>query len=122
MADDDKKVNVTSFFQSGGITAHTVHQTVNLGPQQRRLDSAWGVPLKAQILKDLPRAKPIVVMSMLGDAETYRLGQEIHAYLKSNGFTMAEDGISQGVFNPPPRGLEVDNKGEQLIFIVGPAN
>jgi hypothetical protein len=49
--------------------------------------------------------------------------EEIHAFLKANGFNMRESGgISQGVFMPTPRGLIVEAEGDGLKFVVGVAN
>ena len=119
MADEKgKTVHVTSYNQSGGITAGIV----NLGPQQRSLSDARSNALKAQILSELSRTKPITVICLLSDAEAYRFAAEIHTFLKSNGFQLTEDGISQGVFTPPPRGLSVDDRGDHLDFVVGSAN
>jgi hypothetical protein len=54
---DDKKISVTSYNQSGGITAHTV----NVGTPPRTLSDSQSAPLKAQILSKLSRTKPITV-------------------------------------------------------------
>ncbi|MCU1315946.1 MAG: hypothetical protein JWN63_1268 [Candidatus Acidoferrum typicum] len=115
---DDKRINVTSINQSGGITAHTVV----VGPAQRSMSGPGSDALRAQILRDLPRTKPITVMALMGDNESYRFAAEIHAFLKANGFKLAEDGISQGVLNPPPRGLSINDHGDRMDFIVGTAN
>ena len=113
---DDKKFNVTSFNQSGGITAGTVH----IGSQPRTLSDPQLTGLKAQILRDVPRTKPITVIALMGDAESYRFGAEIHAFLKANGYNMAEPtGISQAIFTPPPVGVGLQDKGDHLDFIVG---
>lgn len=100
---------VISHNQSGGITAHTV----NLGPQPRRMDQT----LKSQILRDLPKTDPITVMAMWGDGESIQLASEIHAFLKANGFPLTEDGISQGVFTEPAKGLGFNPATS--TFIVG---
>ena len=105
--------SVRSDNQSGGITAHTVI----IGPTKRNLDTAWGDPLKAQILSNLPRDKELIVMAVLGDAEAGDLALQIHAFLKANGFKLKEDGISQGVFSPTPHGLNFNP--DNNTFIVG---
>lgn len=107
--------NVTSHNQTGGITAHTVH----LGPQQRSL--AAMPDLQAQILKDLPRDKPVKVMAVLGDAETSQFGLEIHAFLKANKFALSEpDGISHGMFTVPQKGLTLETgHKDEYLFVVG---
>ncbi len=105
--------NVTSNNQQGGITAHTV----NVGPQPRDLDSSWGGPLKTQMLSSLPRDKDLTIMALMGDSEGISLALQIHSFLKSNGFKMKEDGISQGVFSGVTRGLNFNS--ETNTFIVG---
>ena len=95
------------------------NNTLNVGPVPRNLDSAWGAPLKAQILKDLPRDKPITVMAVLGDTEAIQLAQQIHAFLKANGYKLTEDGISQGVFSGVVKGLTVNDNGTTRTFVVG---
>ncbi len=109
--------NVTSYSQSGGITAGTV----NIGPVPRSLNNeVWAVPLKAKILRELPRDKPITVMAVMGDSEAISLAQEIAAFLKANGFPLTEDGgISQGIFSGPVKGLGVRDDGKTRTFIVG---
>lgn len=114
MSDKDT-INVTSYNQQGGITAHTV----TIGSQPRSLANPNATELKEQILKELPRDKPITVLCLMGDAEGFRFAAEIHAFLKANGFKLTENGISQGVFNPPPKGLAINDKGDHVDFIVG---
>lgn len=93
--------------------------TNNFGPVARQLDSPWGTPLKAQILRDVPRDKPITVMAILGDGESIQLALQIHAFLKANNFKLREDGISQGVFTSLVKGLIVQPDGDGLKFIIG---
>jgi hypothetical protein len=110
--------NVTSHNQSGGITAHTV--TVN---PRRTLASPQMEGLKRQMLSELSKDKPITVMGIWGDTESCMFAEEIHAFLKANGFNMKEaNGISQGVFTRTPRGLIVEPEGDGLKFVVGVAN
>jgi hypothetical protein len=105
--------SVFSYGQTGGITAGTV----NIGPQPRDLNSAWGEPFKSQMLRNLPRDKDLTVTSILGDTETSDLAVQIWNFLKSNGFKMKEEGISQSVFVPTPHGLSFN--AATSTFIVG---
>lgn len=104
-------VSVTSYNQMGGITAHTV----NVGRASRTINDG----LRNQILNELPRDKPITVLGLLGDPESCLLAEQIHSYLKDNDFPLTEDGISQSVFSPTPKGLVVVPRGDRLDFIVG---
>jgi hypothetical protein len=111
-------VNVTSINQAGGITANNV---VFAAPQ-RSLSDPNALPLRKQMLEVLAKNKPIAVTAVLGDIESYRFAAEIHSFLKSNGFKMQEDGISQGVFMPPPRGVSVNKDSDPIQIVVGSAN
>jgi hypothetical protein len=76
--------------------------------------------LKAQILREVPKARSITVMAIMGDAEAIQFAQEIHAFMKSNGFLMKElDGISQGVFSGAVKGLSMKEENGGITFIVG---
>jgi hypothetical protein len=78
--------------------------------------------LQAQILRELPKDKPITVMALMGDGEGIQFAHQIHAFMRANGFMMKEpDGISQGVFSGPIKGLQRrDEKDGSITFIVGP--
>jgi hypothetical protein len=114
----DGTINVTSINQQGGITAHTV----NVGQQPRSLQSPGADALKAQILRDVPRDKTITVMALMGDADGHRFAAEIYEFLKANGFKVTPHGVAQGVVMPPPKGLLLQPRGDELEFIVGSAN
>jgi hypothetical protein len=76
--------------------------------------------LKAQILREVPKARSITVMAIMGDAEAIQFAQEIHAFMKSNGFLMKKpDGISQGVFSGAVKGLSMKEENGGITFIVG---
>jgi hypothetical protein len=79
--------------------------------------------LKRQMLSELSKEKRTTVLGIMGDTESCMFAEEIHAFLKANGFNMRESGgISQGVFMPTPRGLIVEAEGDGLKFVVGVAN
>ena len=97
------------------------NNTVVQGAVPRQLSNPQAATLKAQILRDMPKDKAITVMSVMGDAEAMQFAYEIHAFMKENGFTMKEpDGISQGVFSGPVKGLQRrDEPNGEITFIVG---
>jgi hypothetical protein len=78
-----------------------------------------GQPLKAQILREMPRDKEITVTALLGDGDAIRLANKIYNFLKDNGYKLKENGIAQSVFNNPVNGLIVQPQGDGLQFIVG---
>jgi hypothetical protein len=97
------------------------NNTIIQGPLARHLSDPRADTLKTQILSDIPKDKPITVMAIMGDAEAIEFAQEIHAFMKANGFEMKEPGgISQGVFTGAVKGvgLRKENDGG-LTFIVG---
>lgn len=77
--------------------------------------------MKIQILREIPKDKPITVMALMNDAEAIEFAQEIHTFMKNNGFQMKEpDGISQGAFSGPVKGLQKrDEKDGGITFIIG---
>jgi hypothetical protein len=97
------------------------NNTLVQGPIPRRLASPQAEQLKVQILNELPKGKPITVMAVMGDGEAIQFAQEVHAFMKANGFTMKEsEGISQGVFSGVTKGLGVRNDPNgEITFIVG---
>lgn len=102
---------VQSVNQSGGITAHTV----NLGLQPRVLLDAD----KQLMLAKIPRDKPIGVTAVLGDTEALALAGDIYAFLKTSGFNMEEDGVSQSIFTTPIKGVIVSLEPSKTRVIVG---
>jgi hypothetical protein len=93
---------------------------LNTEKRPRVLASPWGEPLKAQILREVPRDKVIFVSSLLNDGESYNLATEINAFLKSNGFNLKDGGVRQSVFNGLPSGIIVQlETNDELQVIVG---
>ncbi|MGD0144633.1 MAG: hypothetical protein ABSC92_15890 [Rhizomicrobium sp.] len=82
---DDKTqpetVSVTSYNQSGGITAHTVN--INRPPQRIMSDE-----LKRQLLSDpkIPAGSQIFVFLTGHGLEPRNFGKEIVEFLQSNGY------------------------------------
>ncbi|MFZ8310592.1 hypothetical protein ACO1LC_14155, partial [Staphylococcus aureus] len=74
--------------------------------------------LKAQLLSQLPRDKPINITTLMGDTESIEFGLQIFKFLKDNGFPNVGDGISQSIFTgAPPHGLHFNTNTNE--FIVG---
>jgi hypothetical protein len=49
--------------------------------------------VKAHILSDIPRSKPITVTALRADGEACQFAGGIHAFLTNNSCPAAEDGI-----------------------------
>lgn len=110
--DKDKPgtVNVTSFGQQGGITAHTVHVAK---PPPR----TFGDAEKADILRIVPRDEPVAVMAAMGDQEATHLASQIHAFLRSEGQRLQSDCIMVVAYAQAPKGiiLQATRAGHDLI-------
>ena len=109
MADN---ININSFNQSGGITAHTV----NISPQRRQLDQAT----KDQIIREIPKSASIQVTSVMGDGEAFNYATEILNFLKSNNY-LNVDGVNQGVYSQPVFGQHCEKSPDnsQFTFTIG---
>src|SRR6266568_1071263 len=83
--------SVTSHNQSGGITAHTVNVARHI---RRTMSDA----LKAGLLRDLQRDRPVQVMGMNGNTESMTFADEIHRFLQANGFQMMNDAATWHMF------------------------
>ncbi len=71
--------------------------------------------LQAQIIREIPKTVRITVVAVMGDGEAIQFALEIHSFLRANGYTLAENGISQGVFSGGQKGLTFTG----TEFIVG---
>jgi hypothetical protein len=98
----------------------TGNNTIIQGPLSRHLSEPRMDGLKAQILREIPKDKPITVMAIMGDGEGIEFAEEIQTFMKANGFQMKGDGIAQGVFTGPVKGLQKrDETDGSITFIVG---
>jgi len=94
-------INVTSYHQSGGITAHTV----NVNPRFQR---ALGDEIRQKLLQNVSRQKLAVVWATNGDDESYRYAAEIFNFLKSNGFNLFGTAPVNNIFTSPLYGVTVN--------------
>jgi hypothetical protein len=119
MPSDPKHVDqrVTSYHQSGGITAHTV----NVDTRAKR---TLQPDMKAGLLRDLPNDRPVFVLGMSGNVESMAFANEIYGFLKENGYQMKSDAASWHMFfNPPVFNIKISpgNNGTEWWIVVGPA-
>jgi hypothetical protein len=103
--------NVTSNYQTGGITAHTV----NLGSPRQ----VMGPALKKQILDQMPRDKQIVIWSVAGNEETHTFATEIFNFMKENKFDLFGSGPAGNIFLTPPKGIVLVEEGDRRNLYVG---
>jgi hypothetical protein len=106
--------NVTSYGQSGGVTAGVV----NFGRPPRRLEGNEN--LKQQ-LREFPRSKPVDVVAQMGDAEAYQFGLEIRQFLISEGYDVPgpTSGLSTAMWSRPQVGLIKEDAADKTTLIVG---
>lgn len=104
MDNEEKNINVTSFFQQGGITANQVF----VGKQPRKLNDL----LKASLKKMLPedKSQESIITSVMGDPEAFQFANEIKDYLLSEGY--AAKGVNQAIFSQPVTGQNITPKTE----------
>lgn len=101
--------NVTSNYQSGGITAHTV----NVGPQPRVLVDDLTKPL----LNQVPKSKPVNVTAVLGDGEAMSFATAITAFLRASGYNVS--GVNQSIFTTVVTGTVVTLEADKTEIVVG---
>jgi hypothetical protein len=102
---------VTSHNQSGGITAGTV----NIGPQPRHMNAQ----LEAGLRQNVPTSVLVRVVAVMGDGEAFAFAQEIHAWLKANGWPRVE-GVDQAVYSQPQFNQSIDtSKQGEISLIIG---
>jgi hypothetical protein len=101
--------NVTSYNQSGGITAHTV----NMGPQPRSVTPDF----EGELMRVTSGHKKITVTCVLGDGEGFQFAAAITNYLKAKGVNV--EGVNQAVYSGPVLGQQMRIEGDTLHLIIG---
>lgn len=91
MSKEEEKNNIfiTSNYQSGGITAHTV----NMGLPPRSMNDFHANELK----KILPNGSNVHVLAIAGDLEAANFAEGILNWLKLNGYNV-HDSVGYGMF------------------------
>lgn len=102
---------VTSYFQSGGITAGQV----NIAPLARHLDDATIGQLQS-FMTD--KNEKIVVTSVMGDSEAFQYANEISKFLKSNGYAKV-DGVNQAIYSEPIQGQYINRDTLGVHILIG---
>ena len=106
---ETNKINVTSYNQTGGITANQV----NIGNQARVLNLEIQNQIQQMLSKD--KGKTITIVSVMGDGEAFSFATQIKSYLSQLGHIVS--GVDQGVYSEPIVG-QVFNP-EKLEIIIG---
>jgi hypothetical protein len=116
MSDDNSKgttinQNVTSYGQTGGITAHTV----NVGTPKLKFDVAIG----DELVRKLPPGKPIRLQCFGPDSDQ-QIGDQYQAFLVSRGFKVAMRDSIKISSSPPEDKLSVFDAGAEVIIKIAP--
>ena len=111
--EDEKNINITSYNQSGGITAYNV----NVAPQDRKLTPELANQLISHIKEN--SVKKISIVAVLGDQEAYQFASIRKSFLENNGYSV--DGVSQSVYSKPIKGqiIEPTKDGSGINIIIG---
>lgn len=109
MSDERKIFNVTSYNQTGGITAGQVF----VGNPNRHLDEG----LRQQLRAALPRDKRVTVIAVMGDGEAFQFADEVKRFLESENYNVS--GVDQGVFSGPVIGQGVQPRGDGFEVVIG---
>jgi len=113
--EDMQDIKVTSFNQSGGITANQV----NIESPNRELTEK----MKVQLVSYLKENKPVEIWisAVMGDAESLRYAEQINDYLINQGYVIKNFNIVQ--HNQPMFGVTLDHSDDNKIdIIVGTKN
>ena len=104
---------VNSYFQSGGITAHTV----NL---HRAPDRVLDVDAASQILSAFrDRSRAVRIEAVEGDQEALRFADAIAELLRRNGINVIGDPVI-ALVGPNAKPLELYTGGAEYVLRVGP--
>jgi hypothetical protein len=107
----DDKISVTSYNQSGGITAGTV----NIGAQPRHVTTAY-----AQVLtKAIPTGSPVAVTAFGPDNEALAFAFEVYNWLKANGYPAVKGPNERYGALPPVMGEQVLQTANGYEVLIG---
>jgi hypothetical protein len=108
----DNSTHVTSNYQSGGITAGSVH----INPKIQRV---LGQSMRQKILQNVPRDKLVVIWATHGDEESYKYASEIFQFMKSEGYNLFGNGPSNQIFLMPAYDFTMVPGKDKTELIVG---
>ena len=109
--EEDKEIKVTSYNQSGGITAYNV----NIGPQDRKLSSDYTSQIDNFISQNPD--KKIVITAVMGDQEAIRFASQIKKYLESLG--CKPEGVNQAIYKEQMSPQNIKITDSRIDIIIG---
>jgi hypothetical protein len=103
--------NVTSYNQSGGITAHTVV----VGTPKLTFDQK----IAEELLSKIPAGKPILLQSV-GSPRDQAVADQYQNFLQGRGLNLSRAVI--GMMSPPPDDkLSVADNGARVVVTIAPS-
>lgn len=108
-----KQINVTSYNQSGGITAYNV----NIGQQDRKLTQQLANQITKYIIEN--DVNNIKITSVMGDQEAFQFASVIKTFLVDQGYSV--NGVNQAVYLKPVHGqiIEPGKDPKSVNIIIG---
>jgi len=109
-------VNVTSYNQSGGITANKV--TI----EKIKKDRVLKMQDEVSLLVQLPdKSQAITIWSLMGDPESYKCAKQIHEFLIKSKYSNVFQNVRTYMRTPPFYGAEIkwDEKEKTNNIYVG---
>ena len=114
MNDKDKPsvINVTSNYQSGGITAGVL----NVGVQRRRFTEKDA----QQLTQAIPKGADVTVTATMSSDEALAFAYEIYNWMKVNGYPEVQ-GPNSAMWTQPVFGKVIRQYGEKYEILIGTA-
>ncbi len=116
---DNQPSNVTSYFQSGGITAQTVN--INQEKQLNEADKKYLMQFIENIKAKFNFNPTCFTISMVNNSNGNKIAAQIESTLKANGYTMKGNTYGYEMRSPPVKGVEINksSEGDCLEILVG---
>ena len=107
---EDKKIEVTSHNQQGGITAYQV----NIQPGDRQLTQSAAEQLESKLIDF--EFTVIEVNAVMGDGEAFRFASQIKNFLVSKDLPIK--GVNQVAYTVPVQGQKIEQHQAGLVRII----
>lgn len=117
----DQSVNVPG--TNTGMISPTYNNTLNINEKQQRKMSP---EIKSGLLNDLSRDRPVQVLGLNGDVESFNFAKKIDGFLRDNEFDVVDHSPTWHMFfDPPVKNINIsrfnDGDKEMWNIVVGPS-
>ncbi|MFA5855622.1 MAG: hypothetical protein WC846_05125 [Candidatus Gracilibacteria bacterium] len=110
MDNNQQSINVTSYFQQGGITANQVSIGIK---NDRHLNDQFKVNLKPHLPK---KEETIEISAIMNDYEAFQFAEEIKDFLSKEGYKTG--GVYSTIYARPPVGNIIEPRKQGGIKII----